>query len=698
MEAEVDQKFKGPIALTIFLGAFLLFQVQPLIASYIVPWFGGSGAVWTTAMLFFQLLLVAGYAYAHWSSRMPPRAQVALHGVLLLLALTLLPITPSAAWKPIDVDDPTWRILALLAASVGFPFLVLASTSPLLQSWIHRLDSSKAPYRLYALGNAGSLLALISYPFLIEPFLSRTGRVTLWSWSFALFAVTSAVCAGMVWRSTNSPGSLTEPSDSTAQDTGDPSPPSTRVRILWLVLPANASLLMLAVTNQISQDVAAVPFLWVISMSIYLFSFILVFERDRWYRRPVFLGALVPALLGALWLMHEGGTVPFSGQILGWSSVLMVCCTVCHGELARLKPHPSRLTGYYLMISVGGAAGGVFAALLAPKLFDLFLELHVGLWLSTVLAIAALAIDPSRPLRDRRSRWVWVPMVAASLGIAVGLGLDIQRLRLAVIESARSFHGVSRVVRHATEKEILAVGLLHGRTTHGLQWREPSRRRTALLYYSLDSGAGIAFRYQDSVRARKVGVIGLGSGALATYARAGDLIRFYEIDAEVARIANSHFTFLTDTAARVEILLGDARIALEREAPQGFDLLFVDAFSSDSIPVHLLTREAFEIYDRQLDHNGVLAVHISSAHLDLEPPVRRLAEHLQMHALRIDSGEDGARGIAKAAWMLLSRDERWLKKVSNLAHPSIATWGAPTGPLWTDDFANILGVLKFTRD
>ena len=692
------KQFQGPFALTIFLGAFLLFQVQPLIASYIVPWFGGSGAVWTTAMLFFQLLLVGGYAYAHWSCRMAPRVQVAVHGLLLLVALALLPITPSTTWKPIDVDDPTWRILALLAGSVGFPFLVLASTSPLLQSWIHRLDSSQAPYRFYALGNAGSLLALISYPFLIEPFLSRAGRVTLWSWSFGLFAITGAVCAGKIWRSASSLDSASEPSDPADRETGDLRPPSARVRILWLLLPANASLLMLAVTHQISQDVAAVPFLWVIPMSIYLFSFILAFGGNRWYRRSVFLSALVPALLGALWLMYEGGTAPISGQILGWSSVLMVCCTVCHGELARLKPHPRRLTGFYLMIALGGAAGGIFAALLAPQLFDLFLELHVGLWICSVLAIVMLAIDPNSPLRSDKRRWVWFPLVLASLGLAVGLGLDVRRSRRAVVEFARSFYGVSRVVRYAGGTEFSVVGLLHGRTSHGLQWRHPSRRHTALLYYSLDSGAGIAFRYQNSVRARKVGVIGLGSGALAAYARAGDLIRFYEIDAEVARIANSHFSYLKDSDARVEILLGDARIALEREEPQDFDMLFVDAFSSDSIPVHLLTREAFEIYDRQLNRNGVLAVHISSVHLDLEPPVRRLAQHLQMNALRIDSHEDGVRGIEGAVWMLLSRDERWLKKVSKLAHPSIATWAAPSGPLWTDDYANILGALTLAWD
>jgi hypothetical protein len=455
---------------------------------------------------------------------------------------------------------------------------------------------------------------------------------------------------------------------------------------------------MLAVTHEISQDIAAVPFLWVISMSIYLLSFILAFEGGHWYRRSIFLAAMVPASLGSLWLMKQGGALSSGVQILGWSSILMVCCTVCHGELARLKPHPSKLTGFYLRVALGGAAGGIFASLLALKFFDLFLELHLGLWFCSVLVIAVLGIDPVGVLRAGTRRWLWIPLLLASLGLAVGLWLDVARSRKSVVEFARSYYGVSRVVHLAEGTKSWAVGLHHGRTSHGLQWKDPNWRRTPLLYYSANSGAGIALRHQESVRSRKLGVIGLGSGALAAYARAGDVIRFYEIDAEVARIANSHFTYLKDSQARVEILLGDARVNLERGEFQGFDLLFVDAFSSDSIPVHLLTREAFEIYDRQLNPNGVIAVHISSAHLDLEAPVSRLAEELQMKALRIVSFADGAHGIEDAVWMLLSRDERWLNKISGLAFPSVASWSEPNGPLWTDDYANILGALRIFSD
>ena len=353
-------------ASTIFLAAFLLFQVQPLIAGYILPWFGGSGAVWTTAMLFFQVVLVLGYAYAHWSiTRLAPRTQAALHVSLLVAAVALLPIVPSPDWKPEASVDPTWRILLLLGATVGLPFLLLASTSPLLQAWLHRARPGVAPYRLYALGNAASLLALLTYPFVFEPLFSRQGRATFWSWGFGLFAAAGTLCALEAWRRAGAaPGRSVEARESalaSASRSGRSpdraawlAPVAWTSRILLLLLPATASLLMLAITQQISQDVAPIPFLWVLPLGLYLFSFVLVFERDRWYRRGVFLGALVPAMGVALVLLFLAGNAPMWGQIGGWSLVLLVCCIACHGEAARLKPQPEGLTGYYLTIACGG--------------------------------------------------------------------------------------------------------------------------------------------------------------------------------------------------------------------------------------------------------------------------------------------------------------------------------------------------------
>jgi hypothetical protein len=373
--------------------------------------------------------------------------------------------------------------------------------------------------------------------------------------------------------------------------------------------------------------------------------------------------------------------------------VLLACCIVCHGELARLKPQPERLTGYYLTIACGGALGGVFAALVAPLVFDLFLELHVGLWICCALGVAAAFCDARGTPRRRRWRFAWAPIAVGGLALAVGLGLDVRRSRNEVVATARSFHGVLRVSHHAKDTNYEVVALHHGRTAHGLQWRERGRSRWPTLYYAPKSGAGLAFRHHQRHGQRTVGVVGLGIGTLAAYGRQGDRFRFYEIDPEVTQLARSHFAHLAGSPASVEVVIGDARMSLEREPPQSFDLLFLDAFSSDAIPVHLLTKEAFEIYDRHLKRDGVLAVHVSNAHLDLEPVVRGLARGLQMQALCIRSPEDGSRGQAAATWMLLSRNRAFLANDA-IQRATSTTGSAEVGePIWTDDYANVLGAL-----
>jgi hypothetical protein len=685
------------MAPTIFLSAFLLFLVQPLIASYILPWFGGSSAVWTTAMLFFQLALVAGYTYAHLSvSFLSARKQAGLHAGLLLAAIALLPTTPAATWKPTDATDPSWRILVLLAANVGLPFVLLASSSPLLQAWSHRLRPNAAPerlYRLYALGNAGSLLALFTYPFAMEPLLGRAGRATTWSIGFAIFALASAACAATIWRHGEA---QPEPVQRKTKKRGNAATArhttSGATRALWLLLPATASLLLLAVTHQISQDVAPIPFLWILPLAIYLISFMLVFESDRWYRRSIFLTGLIPAMLGTLVLLQLAGLASITGQVVGWSGVLFVCCMVCHGEAARLKPPAERLTDFYLSIAVGGALGGIGAALLAPLIFDLYLELHLGLWLTCLLGLIAFARDRSNPLRSGLARWAWLPIALAGLILTIGLLGDIRRTRSDAIEISRTFHGVLRVNGYAAGTPSEAITLTHGRTTHGLQFQAPERRRWPTLYFSWYSGAGLAMRHYQPQRPRKVGIVGMGAGTLAFFGREGDEFRFYELDAAVAKIALSHFSFVNDSQAKGEIVIGDARSALERESSNSFDLLFLDAFNSDSIPVHLLTLEAFDIYNGHLKPDGVIAANISSAHLDLEPLIRGLAAHLGMQARSIHSAADGARAISSAHWMLLSRDTNFLdsEAITAVSTPS----NGHESVLWTDDHANVLAALR----
>jgi hypothetical protein len=685
------------IAPAILLAAFLLFLVQPLIASYILPWFGGSSAVWTTAMLFFQVALVAGYGYAHLSaSLLGLQSQTALHAGLLLVAVALLPITPSEVWQPGDAGDPSLRILLLLAANVGLPFVLLASTSPLLQAWLHRLRPGVVPYRLYALGNAGSMVALLAYPFAIEPLLGRADRATLWSGGFALFALLSAACALAAWRSHDAPRiDHAEPRKTHAGEAAAKAA-TAGDRAMWLLLSATPSLLLLAVTQQITQDVAAIPFLWVVPFVVYLLSFTLIFEGARWYRRAILLPALVPAMGGALWLLDVAGGASIGTQLLGWGAILFVCCMVCHGELARTKPHPRQLTGFYLTLAVGGAVGGASAALIAPLVFDLYLELHWGLLLTCVLGVVALARDERSLLKRLPYSLLWGPVL---LGLAVfGFGLrgDIARSRADALEIVRSFYGVLRVNRYATATPYEAKALIHGRTSHGLQFTAPNRRRWPTLYYSWNSGAGLAFRYHVPERARRIGVVGMGAGTLAFYGRPGDEIRFYEIDPAVVEIAERHFSFSGDSGAEVAVVVGDARTSLENESPNGFDLLFLDAFSSDSIPVHLLTREAFALYARHLNPNGVIAANISNAHLDLEPLLRGQAAEIGMRAVVVDAEADGVRGVERSRWMLLTSDAHFL------GQPAIAAAVSPATPqasvVWSDDHANVLGALRILSD
>ena len=403
-------------SLTIFWGAFLLFLVQPLIARFILPWFGGGPAVWTTCMLFFQLLLLGGYAYAHFSiSRLTPRRQVITHLVLLALAVALLPITPGDAWKPTDGSHAAGHILLLLLGCLGLPYLVLSATGPLLQAWFSKANPGVSPYRLYALSNVGSLLALLIYPFYLEPQLSRQAQADGWSWGLAIYAGLTAWCGLKVWKS-----SATD--DETARTAEVEAPASAWRKLLWFALPACGVMLLLAITNKLCQDIAVVPFLWVLPLSLYLLSFIISFDSPRWYHRAFWL-PLLAALLGmALWNLYQAEShpdiTPLATLYLG---TLFVACMVCHGEVYRLRPGASRLTGFYLSLSAGGAAGGLFVALVAPFVFPDYFELHLALFLTAALVLLVLRQDPTLPLREGRARWAWaVPFVALA---ALGYGL-----------------------------------------------------------------------------------------------------------------------------------------------------------------------------------------------------------------------------------------------------------------------------------
>jgi SAM-dependent methyltransferase/MFS family permease len=663
---------------TIFLSSFLLFLVQPLIARLILPWFGGSAAVWTTCMLFFQALLLAGYAYAHVLVRFSSKkAEVSIHTVLLVAALATLPIAPSDAWKPQGSEEPVSRILLLLGASVGLPYFLLAATSPLLQAWFARARPGENPYRLFAVSNLASLVALAGYPFLVEPFLGGTEQVRLWSWLFAGFAL---LCAAVAWFTPRREVEATAAQDETL--------PAGNRYLLWLVLAATGSVLLLAVTNHLTQNVASVPLLWLAPLTLYLASFILTFEGGRWYR-PQWLWSFVLVWLIAMgWLLVDSEyDFDLPMQLGIYLPGLFFGCLFCHGELYRLRPPPSQLTAFYLVVSAGGALGGLAVAVLAPLAFSAYYELGIGL---VVLAMLAALRFAKLNMVARYSS------LAVLLGIAGCAAYDGLRYHNDVRVATRSFYGVLRVKEYGMPgDESHLRRLVHGAIMHGEQYMHDKFRTMLTTYYHEDSGIGAAIRSLGAAPAR-VGVIGLGTGTIAAYGRPGDTYRFYDIDARVMRVATTEFTYLADSAAKIELVLGDARLNLEREAPQGFDVLAVDAFSSDAIPVHLITREALGVYLKHVKPGGIVAFHVSNRFLDLVPVVARLAREHGAHAMLVrddpDEEEDSRR--SRTDWVLVSRDPAALEREAIVERGAVQAEDKPQWRTWTDDYSNLIQILK----
>lgn len=667
-------------AAVIMLSALLLFLVQPLIARLILPWFGGSAAVWATCMLFFQTLLLAGYAYAHAASAwLAPRAQALLHSALLAAAVASLPIAPHERWKPTGAEEPISAILLLLAASVGLPYFLLAATSPLAQAWFARVRPGANPYRLFAASNLASLAALIGYPFAIEPWLASREQVSAWSWLFAAFA---ALCAALAWRSVRGPVA----GSATLAAAPVPAPRGADYA-LWLALSAAGSALLLAVTNHITQNVAAVPLLWLAPLTLYLLTFILAFQGGRAWR--VESGwALVLAWIGAMaWLLADVSRQFHLPLQLGvWLSGLFVACLFCHGELYRLRPHERHLTAFYLTIAAGGALGGVFVAVLAPLAFDAYYELGGAL-----VAIAFLAAVRFAAL----GRLARAASLVALLGASACAAYDALRFQRDVIWAGRNFYGVLRVKEYGEPGSPQHLRrLLHGAILHGEQYMDPARRREPTTYYQASSGIGAALAARASGPPIRVGVVGLGAGTLAAWGREGDLYRFYDINPEVIEVARSHFAYLADSEARIELALGDARLVLEREPPQQFDILAVDAFSSDAIPVHLITRQALAAYLRHVKPDGIVAFHVSNRFLELVPVVARIASENGAHAVVIHDAADDNPDKTQTDWVLVARDARALEA------PEIRAAGARPPEerarwrTWTDDYSNLVQILK----
>ena len=682
--------FLALYAVTIFLSAFLLFQVQPLIAKLILPWFGGSAAVWVTCMLFFQIALLLGYGYAHFLvRRVPLRRQATVHIVLLLLGVCVLPILPNPAWKPQGGEDPLFRIMGLLAVTVGLPYMLLSSTSPLLQSWYSRVREGGMPYRFFALSNLGSMIALLSYPIVVEPTLSNSHQAWVWSGGFAAFAC-CCVAVALVSRK----GHLTAP----AEQEDDTPMPGWGVRILWMLFAATASAMLLAITNHMTQNVAAIPFLWIVPLAIYLLTFILCFESHRWYQRVVFLPLFVAGLGGLAWFIATQETPDKLIRALGFLAlVLFVICMVCHGELSRLKPHTSHLTGFYLTVSVGGAIGGLFVAFLAPRIFNANYELPILVCASAWVALwrfwRELAALDEKQIRIKIWWAVWGVYALGSLVMAGYLYRAQQTLTGGARLLVRDFYGALRVA-DIIESGIPVRQLSHGTIDHGEQIQDPLRNRWPTTYYGPNSGVGLSIKTFQAKGPVRIGVIGLGTGTLSTYARQGDYVRIYDINPMVMNIARSQFTFVPQNPGKVNIVLGDARLSLERESPQNFDVLAVDAFSSDSIPIHLLTREAFAIYWRHMKPDGIIAVHVSNRYLALEPVVHLAAESMGRQTAFIESEEDDAADVFSSDWVLVAGNGGKVFEDEPFRSARNEATKRRKIRMWTDDYSNLWQILK----
>ena len=667
------------VSLTIFLGAFLLFLIEPLFAKLILPWFGGSAAVWATCLVFFQSALLLGYLYADVTTRrLTPARQSILHIALLAASLFFLPIAPHSSWRPQPGGDPAWRILGLLTVSIGLPFVLLSATTPLLQAWYARHRTGSEPYHLFALSNFASLLALLSFPFWIEPRLASRQQAVLWSAAFVVFA---ALCSSAAWFARRSAAS---PTADAANVAATAVPPSLREKLLWLSLSACGSMLLLSITNHLTEDVAPVPLLWVLPLSLYLLTFTLAFNRRSLYSRWLMVRLLGVALGSLGYAIYDPSfTESIQVSVPVFCAGLFLCCLFCHGELADRRPAARHLTSFYLMISLGGALGAVFVGLLAPHIFSATYEFPLTLVLTAVLAAAVLW---------PQGWMVRVFWAAAAVVMAFVLVRNARLNKENTILMVRNFYGALRVIQGQDWLKQPYYALYHGQIEHGAQFLNPPKSLEATTYYASNSGVGLALD-RCCGAPKRVGVVGLGAGTLAAYGKPGDYFRFYEINPLIRAIATGTFRYLRDTPARTEIVMGDARLSLQSEPPQQFDVLAVDAFSGDAIPIHLLTKQAFALYLHHLKPDGILAIHTSNTYLDLAPVVQLLASDAGYAARWITNDDNPRKLIDASDWVLVTRNRPLLDDLDS----SVFIEPIPVPAhlrLWTDEYNNVFQILR----
>jgi len=687
-------------AATVFTSAFLLFLVQPIIAKQILPWFGGNASVWTVCMVFFQLVLLGGYAYADAIvRRLAPRTQAIVHSALIAASLAFLPILAAESWKPAPDTEPTARILLLLAMTIGLPYFLLSTTGPLVQAWFARSYPSATVYRLFALSNLASLVALVAYPPLIEPAISLQAQSWTWSAVYILFA---ALCAGSAWMASKHPAVAKDFDSIDKNNETEETKPRSIDYALWLALSTLGSLMLLAVTSHITQNVASVPFVWILPLVLYLLSFILVFDvgggrgRSGWYAR-IWALPLLFALLAAMayTLSLNLGVMNIRTSIALYCAGLFLACMFCHGELAAMRPAPQYLTRFYLMISIGGAAGGLFVGLLAPRIFNVHLELPLAL-------IACGALAASLTWRSAQSgsgfplgRKILFVAPVAALAVTAFVSWHaweyLDYIRSNAVVMTRNFYGTLRVKQVGRGNDPATTrALVHGVINHGWQHVDPALRREPISYFGPGSGIARALAFYEG-RPRRVGVIGLGVGVFMAWGRPGDYFRIYELDPDVVRIAREQFWYLSDSPAKIEVVTGDGRLSMERDPPQKFDLISVDAFSSGSIPIHLLTREALQAYRRHLAPGGVIVYNVTNRFVKLAPLLKLVAEAEGLKILLIgdDPAEDKYSGTS---YVLVTENEQLLADKRFGDAETIEP--IPGLETWTDGFNNLFKVVR----
>ncbi|MGX1786218.1 spermidine synthase [Bosea sp. NPDC055332] len=683
-------------AATMGLGGFLLFQVQPVMAKYILPWFGGSASTWIVCMLFFQVALLAGYAYVYAVTRpLPVRGQALLQIALLFAAALLLPITPSDGWKPADAADPTLRIVTLLAVSVGGPYVLLATTSPLLQRWLARSGSGIEVSRLFAVSNFGSFLGLLSYPFLFERVLSSQEQTRLWSTAFIAYGLLFALCAVLAFRQRE----LAAEAPAAGMPVGAPQggPAS-----LWIAYSALGSVLLLATTNQITQWSAVVPFLWIAPLSLYLLTFVIAFGDQGLYSRPAFTIAflLLAALSYALPTPDS-----FETLLLGVTlqcATLFAGCMICHAEMVRIQPEPVRLPGFYLATALGGALGGLAVALVAPLVFRDYWEQGLAI---IAVAVLALRLCSGEAGLLRRAGGRALAASAAVFLAAIGFQLASEMTAShELVERIRNFYGVVKVVREAQDDpEEASLVMMQAGIDQGSQFLAPARRNEPACAFTAGSGVGHAIFRNARRRAEpnapiRIGIVGLGAGMIAAHGREGDLIRYYELNPAVKTLVDRNFSFTRDSRAKVEVALGDGRLVLEREALAGsqrFDVIIMNAFRGASPPMHLMTKEAFDVYLAHLAPDGVLAINFELDTFEIAPLHRGLAAASGLEVNWVETSADVEGCDDPISWALYTRDKGFWQVPEVKA--ALSPWRdrSDSKLLWTDRDSNLMSIIKW---